>query len=532
MRLRDDVRVEPLVGGWYAWSHLLAPATASRNLTHRHQRIIDSYVAAPVVHQQAARSPSMAGGPFIDVAGDRAAEVAAMGAERRRLRHDLVELSAALDALADLLAAAPAGTPLAPLYGDVPQALRGCVELTYDLRDRCGFRLIEPLLYERYYGGGADQALALSIARSDHRPFALSTPRLADDDVLIVPVPFHSRVVDALFDAARGPVAYDDVAAGLSLDGPDAHRLRELVTSAPRRRSAGARPPAEGRSEVRVRYIGHACVLVETSAASILLDPLLPDTFDGASPRFDVADLPAHIDCALITHAHQDHLVLETLLRLRHRLGTVVVPRAGTGQLQDPSPRLLLQHAGFPDVVELGELDDLTVAEGRARITALPFLGEHGDLAIGAKASWCIEADGRRLLFAADSTNLEPALYAHLRQIVGEVDVLFLGMECEGAPLTWLYGPLFQREPARAQAAMRRLAGSDDVQALALLDALGCRQAYVYAMGHEPWVQFLTSTMFSSDALPVRAAERFAEAGRRRGVAIERLHGSCEILVP
>ena len=45
--LRPNVAVEPLIDRWYAWSHLIAPATYARNLTHRHLPIMDSYVAAP-----------------------------------------------------------------------------------------------------------------------------------------------------------------------------------------------------------------------------------------------------------------------------------------------------------------------------------------------------------------------------------------------------------------------------------------------------------------------------------------------------
>ena len=42
--LKANVVAEPLVDGWYAWSHLIPPATFSRNLTERHLKIIDSYL--------------------------------------------------------------------------------------------------------------------------------------------------------------------------------------------------------------------------------------------------------------------------------------------------------------------------------------------------------------------------------------------------------------------------------------------------------------------------------------------------------
>ncbi len=56
---------------WYAWPHLISPATAARNLTERHFKIMDSYVSAPQVHGSAVRNPKMMGGPFIDYDGKR-----------------------------------------------------------------------------------------------------------------------------------------------------------------------------------------------------------------------------------------------------------------------------------------------------------------------------------------------------------------------------------------------------------------------------------------------------------------------------
>ena len=42
MYLKSNVQLEPLVDQWYGWSHLIPPATAARNLTERHFKIMDS----------------------------------------------------------------------------------------------------------------------------------------------------------------------------------------------------------------------------------------------------------------------------------------------------------------------------------------------------------------------------------------------------------------------------------------------------------------------------------------------------------
>ena len=62
--LKPNVMVEPLVDGWYAWAHLIPPATAARNMTERHMRIMDSYIESPETHEAAAKNPCAAGRSF------------------------------------------------------------------------------------------------------------------------------------------------------------------------------------------------------------------------------------------------------------------------------------------------------------------------------------------------------------------------------------------------------------------------------------------------------------------------------------
>ena len=52
------------------------PATAARNITERHLRIMDSYIAAPEAHAAAVKNPKLLGGPFMDYDGNRAEEIA------------------------------------------------------------------------------------------------------------------------------------------------------------------------------------------------------------------------------------------------------------------------------------------------------------------------------------------------------------------------------------------------------------------------------------------------------------------------
>ncbi|MFM7854940.1 MAG: MBL fold metallo-hydrolase, partial [Flammeovirgaceae bacterium] len=70
-----NVVMEPLVDRWYAWSHLISPATAALNIVGRHLRIMNSYVQAPQVHAAAVKNPKMRGGPFIDLGGKHVEEI-------------------------------------------------------------------------------------------------------------------------------------------------------------------------------------------------------------------------------------------------------------------------------------------------------------------------------------------------------------------------------------------------------------------------------------------------------------------------
>lgn len=518
MYLRPNAVIEPLVDGWYAWPHLISPATAARNLTHRHVPIMESFLAAPQIHADAVRSPALLGGPFMDVAPARAGAVAELLGRTIARRAPQIAFSRALDELAGMLAERADGQSLEPLYARVPAPLDGAVELVYDLSDRASYRLIEPLLYRSELYDPSAQSVRFSVLESDHRPFIFSTPRLADDRDVHLEVPFAHGGLDRLFASARTGCELGKLKEALGWpDALDAG-LRALFQTAPpppalRYRGAG----------VRWRYCGHACVLIETAATTILLDPVLGHRLAGGPTRHSYDDLPERIDLVLLSHNHQDHVLLETLLRLRHRIGTVVVPRSGHGALHDPSLRLMLEAIGFPRVVELGEFDQLALEDGA--VTALPFLGEHGDLDIAAKLGWRVMLRGRHLVFAADSCNLSPALYRRIHAAIGDVDVLFLGMECDGAPLSWVYGPLYPRPLPRQRDTSRRLSGCDHPRALQLVSALRCEQVFVYAMGQEPWLEYLVAKHYTAASRPITESDRLIEDCRAAGLTAERLFG-------
>src|SRR5260221_3409367 len=149
--LRPNVQLEPLVDQWYAWTYLIPPATAARNLTERNFPIMTSFIASPEVHADAVKNPKMQGGPFVDHDRTRVEEIRELLNTTRANRSNLVSLSAAIAELDTLLRNEARGQSLNTLYPQIPAALRGFVELVYDRNSNPSFRVIEPLLYRSSY---------------------------------------------------------------------------------------------------------------------------------------------------------------------------------------------------------------------------------------------------------------------------------------------------------------------------------------------------------------------------------------------
>lgn len=524
--LSDNVRMEPTIGEWYAWPFLISPATAALTTRNLHLRILESFASAPELHRAAARNPAMRGGPFMDYEGS-ADSVREFIERTRASAAPLLELADAITSFDDQLNREATGGSLVDWYPRVPAALRGLVELGYDLHHRPSVRLIESLMYRtRYYDPGR-QNLLFSEGDADDRPFILSTPRIAAPNEPVAHIPFASQLVDGLanFRTSGGPGSMVDELVDHVATPNGRDRLRSFF-----RRTPPADRPDRNYSgdDVRVRYFGHATVLFESKSVTIMTDPVVSYPVTAGIDRYTHHDLPDRIDYVLITHAHQDHVSIETLLQMRPRIGTIVVPRNNGGQIQDPSLRLALMAVGFDNVIELGELEAIDVDGGQ--IIGIPFLGEHGDLHVLSKLGFYVRLGEHSFICAADSNNLQPELYEHISRAVGPVDYLFLGMECDGAPMSWLYGPLFGRPVDRKLDQARRLNGSDYAGALELVRRIKPKSVFVYAMGQEPWLTYLSSIQYTPQSRPIVESDKLVTECRRIGLGAERLYGQKLLL--
>lgn len=461
----------------------------------------------------------------MDINPDRVDEIKSLKEETQQKRSFQLEFAKALKELDDMLKQEGKGYSLEKLYPKIPVILKGYVELVYDLNNNPSFRFFESLLYKSELYDTSAQSIAMWVTENDERPFVLSTPRLKNEPgVIHLNIPFHHEAIDMLGRMKRKPGLLSTVKSMLEIPENHSELFDSFFTHEPPRQYS----PYTG-DKIRMRYFGHACILVETKDVTVLIDPLVSYYgYQTEVGRFSDIDLPDVIDYVLITHNHQDHILLETLLPLRHKIKNVIVPSTTNGALQDPNLKLMFRNIGFQNVMEVREMESIQYAD--CTITGIPFIGEHSDLNIQAKICHHVEIGDFSLLFVADSCNVEPKLYQHIHKVIGDVDVIFLGMECDGAPLSWLYGPLLTADLARDKDQSRRLAGSNFERGMELVKTFNPSEVYVYAMGMEPWLEFISSIQYTDESVPIVDSNKLLSDCRVLNIVAERLYGEKEIL--
>jgi L-ascorbate metabolism protein UlaG (beta-lactamase superfamily) len=523
--LKDSVRIEPLFNRWHAWVLMLPPVTAALNLLERCMKIMQSYVNSPALHVAAVQNPAMRGGPFINLDGGRVEDVRRLIAETQDRNQKVLELARAIKDLNRLLAEKAKGEAMQPLYAEVPDLLRGLVELCYDLNHNPSFRVFESLLYRSQFYCEIESAQSFELAdeaTEPPRPFVLSTPRLRSRNAVTVNLPFSSRAMDPVFEMRNTPASYRAMRDRLGVDIENEPLFKSFFANeapAPRDRFDG--------DSFRIRYFGHACLLIESKDVSILIDPLIGCAPNGKVPAYGFSDLPDEIDYLLITHSHHDHVVIESLLQLRPRVKTAVVGRNYDGLLHDPSLQLMLERLGFRNVIEIRDMQEIAIPGGA--IIGTPFIGEHHDLLMQSRTGYLVRIGECSAMVIADSCSVEPRFHEHLFDGIGGADILFLGMECDGARPSWIYGPLFPKPLAREIDSSRRARGCNFEEARALVDTFRFKQVYVYAMGQEPWVTHILDNEFTEDSRSVVESRKLVDYCRSRGIIAENLFGKKEI---
>lgn len=522
--LKPNAFLEPLFNQWYAWSYLISPATSAMYMANLQLKILQSFIATPQVHVSAMKNPANLGGPFISYDASKVGEIKDLMEKTITKQSHILDFANAVKTLDKKLKEEAKGYSLEPLYKDIPEILKGYVELVYDLNNQPSIRFIEGLLYKSKYYNQSSQSITLAINEDDERPFVFSTPRLVEDSLLHLNIPFKHKGIDELFRMKTTPQPLAYISECLEIAAKDEDKFAFLFTEETPRM-----PSTYAGEDVRIRYFGHASILIETKDTSILFDPVISYQHGNGIDRFTYADLPPVIDYVILTHNHQDHVVCEPLLQLRHRIKNLIVPKNSGGNLADPSLKMLMQNIGFPQVRELDEMESIEIADGF--IMGVPFFGEHTDLNIRSKLCFWVKIKSQSILCLIDTKNIEDEIYTHIHEVVGDVDALFIGMECDGSPMTWVYGPLLTKPLPRDMDQSRRYDCSNYDLAIGIIKRFNPQQVYVYAMGQEPWLTFLTSKKYVEQSYPILESDKLIADCHIRGIAAERLFGKKEIFL-
>jgi len=180
-------------------------------------------------------------------------------------------------------------------------------------------------------------------------------------------------------------------------------------------------PRVDG-TEMRLTWIGHSTVLVQTAGLNILTDPFLsqrasPTQWAGPkrvrAPALAAEDMPP-IDLVLVSHNHYDHLDLPALTNIaRHHDPRVVTPRGNAVLIRKASRRFQI------DELDWGE----SVASGGAKVTVTPAFHWSKRTAFDTnRALWgafVIETGGGTIYFAGDTGLGDGCTFREVRRQFG-----------------------------------------------------------------------------------------------------------------
>jgi len=182
--------------------------------------------------------------------------------------------------------------------------------------------------------------------------------------------------------------------------------------------------PERADARLAVSWIGHATTLIQIDDRFVLTDPELVDTIGtGLSHRkvgvpISPKDMPP-LDAVLISHVHFDHLSLDSLASIEHKVRRAYMPEGG-----------LVYLSNFPfDAVDMRKWESAN-DRGMA-ITAVPVahVGPRYlvDTWVHAFTGWVVRYHGITVYFSGD-TAYAPADFRATKARIGHIDLALLAI--------------------------------------------------------------------------------------------------------
>ena len=125
-----------------------------------------------------------------------------------------------------------------------------------------------------------------------------------------------------------------------------------------------------------VTRLQHAGLFYRGRESAVLVDPHFHSSYEphDLSGNFLRSQFEGHVDAILVSHSHEDHWHLPTLMTFPSDM-LIVVPKVSRASMLCPDFAATLRALGFTRVVTLGWFDP-PLRIGDLEIHALPFYGE------------------------------------------------------------------------------------------------------------------------------------------------------------
>jgi N-acyl-phosphatidylethanolamine-hydrolysing phospholipase D len=217
------------------------------------------------------------------------------------------------------------------------------------------------------------------------------------------------------------------IGVGAFANGCVVVKSADLLVSTPERVPNKIQNPKRDDARLAVLWIGHATTLIQIDDVFILTDPVFTRTVGELSarlvePGLEPENLP-HVNVALISHLHFDHLSLDSLDIIQHKIDRLFVPEGGLAYLPDYS--FEPHELGWWKSEALGDRAD------SLKITAVPV--QHNGMRYGVDIGWMkksftgyvIQYHGITVYYGGD-TAFNPKDFSDTAELFPSIDLALL----------------------------------------------------------------------------------------------------------